>query len=152
MVGLYYNKALLDKAGIAVPKTLSELEAAMAKLKQQGTPPMMLGLLDGNMGQQLLSTLWEAQIESHDRKALDDLIYDVGGTFKDEKLIKAATMMKGWADKGYLFLAIRALATMMPPRCSRTVRRLFWSAAPGIWASLKTIKIFTLPRCRRVRV
>ncbi|WHS98477.1 MAG: Multiple sugar-binding protein [Pantoea stewartii] len=103
MVGLYYNKALLDKAGIAVPKTLSELEAAMAKLKQQGTPPMMLGLLDGNMGQQLLSTLWEAQIESHDRKALDDLIYDVGGTFKDEKLIKAATMMKGWADKGYLF-------------------------------------------------
>lgn len=103
MVGLYYNKALLDKAGVAVPKTLPELEAAMAKLKAAGTPPMMLGLLDGNMGQQLLSTLWEAQIESKDRKALDDLIYDVGGTFKDDKLVKAATMMKSWKDKGYLF-------------------------------------------------
>ena len=62
MVGLYYNKALLDKAGIAVPKTLAELESAMAKLKQQGTAPMMLGLLDGNMGQQLLSTLWQARM------------------------------------------------------------------------------------------
>jgi len=103
MVGLYYNKALLDKAGVAVPKTLPELEQAMEKLKAAGTPPMMLGLLDGNMGQQLLSTLWEAQIESSDRKKLDDLIYDVGGTFKDDKLVKAANLMKGWNDKGYLF-------------------------------------------------
>ncbi|MGY3068767.1 raffinose/stachyose/melibiose transport system substrate-binding protein [Pantoea agglomerans] len=103
MVGLYYNKALLDKAGIAVPKTLAELESAMAKLKQQGTAPMMLGLLDGNMGQQLLSTLWQAQIESHDRKTLDNLIYDVGGTFKDSKLVNAASMMKSWTDKGYFF-------------------------------------------------
>ncbi|ERK15116.1 putative sugar ABC transporter, substrate-binding protein [Pantoea sp. AS-PWVM4] len=103
MVGLYYNKALLDKAGIAVPKTLPELEQAMEKLKAQGTAPMMLGLLDGNMGQQLLSTLWEAQIESSDRKKLDDLIYDVGGTFKDDKLVKAANMMKSWNDKGYFF-------------------------------------------------
>ncbi|ADU67696.1 ABC transporter substrate-binding protein [Pantoea sp. At-9b] len=103
MVGLYYNKALLDKAGIAVPKTLPELEQAMAKLKAQGTAPMMLGLLDGNMGQQLLSTIWEAQIESSDRKKLDDLIYDVGGTFKDDKLVKAANMMKSWNDKGYFF-------------------------------------------------
>jgi len=103
MVGLYYNKALLDKAGVAVPKTLAELEQAMEKLKARGTPPMMLGLLDGNMGQQLLSTLWEAQIESSNRKKLDDLIYDVGGTFKDDKLVKAANMMKSWNDKGYLF-------------------------------------------------
>jgi len=54
MVGLYYNKALLDKAGVAVPKTLAELEQAMEKLKTQGTPPMMLGLLDGNMGSNCL--------------------------------------------------------------------------------------------------
>lgn len=109
MVGLYYNKALLDKAGVAVPKTLAELEQAMEKLKAQGTPPMMLGLLDGNMGQQLLSTLWEAQIESSDRKKLDDLIYDVGGTFKDDKLVKAANMMKSWNDKGYFFTGYQGI-------------------------------------------
>lgn len=103
MVGLYYNKALLDKAGIAVPKTLPELENAMAKLKEQGVAPMMLGLLDGNMGQQMLSTLWQAQIDSKDRKTLDDLIYDVGGTFKDPKLTKAGEMLKSWNDKGWFF-------------------------------------------------
>ncbi|MEJ5078156.1 ABC transporter substrate-binding protein [Erwinia sp. MYb535] len=109
MVGLYYNKALLDKAGIAVPKTLPELESAMAKLKEQGVAPMMLGLLDGNMGQQMLSTLWQAQIDSKDRKKLDDLIYDVGGTFKDDKLSRAATMMKDWNEKGYFFPGFQGL-------------------------------------------
>jgi raffinose/stachyose/melibiose transport system substrate-binding protein len=103
MVGLYYNKAVLDKAGIAVPKTLPEFEAALAKLKQQGTVPIMLGLLDGSVGAQLLSTLWEEQIESSDRKTLDDLIYDVGGTFKDSKLVKAAQTMQDWNKKGYFF-------------------------------------------------
>lgn len=103
MVGLYYNKAMLDKAGIAVPKTLAELERAMARLKEQGSVPLMLGLLDGNMGQHLMSAVWQAQIESSDRKTLDDLIYDVGGTFKDKKLVKAASLMKSWNDKGYLF-------------------------------------------------
>lgn len=103
MVGLYYNKAVLDKAGIAVPKTLSEFESAMAKLKDQGTAPLMLGLLDGSMGQQILSSVWQAQIDSSDRKKLDDLIYDIGGSFRDAKLIKAAAIMQEWNKKGYLF-------------------------------------------------
>ena len=86
-----------------MPETLPELESAMAKLKEQGVAPMMLGLLDGNMGQQMLSTLWQAQIDSKDRKTLDDLIYDVGGTFKDPKLTKAGEMLKSWNDKGWFF-------------------------------------------------
>lgn len=103
MVGLYYNKQLLDKAGIAVPKTMAEFEAAMAKLKEQGTAPLMLGILDGSAGQQMLTTLWQDQISSSDRKAMDDLIYDVGGTFKDAKLQKAAALMQEWNKKGYFF-------------------------------------------------
>ncbi|TKI05233.1 extracellular solute-binding protein [Martelella alba] len=103
MVGLYYNKALLDKAGIAVPKTLAQFESAMAKLKKQGISPLMLGLLDGNMGQQILSSVWQAQIDSSQRQKLDNLIYDVGGSFKDPKLIKAAALMQEWNKKGYLF-------------------------------------------------
>lgn len=103
MVGLFYNKALLDKAGIAVPKTLPEFESAMAKLKDQGTAPLMMGLLDGSMGQQMLSSLWQAQIDSSDRRKLDDLIYDIGGSFKDPKLVNAASMMQEWNKKGYLF-------------------------------------------------
>lgn len=103
MVGLYYNKALLDKAGIAVPKTLAEFETAMAKLKTQGTAPLMLGILDGAAGQQMLTTLWQDQISSSDRKGMDDLIYDIGGTFKDTKLQKAASLMQEWNKKEYFF-------------------------------------------------
>ncbi len=103
MIGLYYNKALLDKAGIAVPQTLPELEKAMATLKAKGIPPLMLGLLDGNMGQQLLSTLWETHIDSANRKPLDALIYGVGGTFNDPRLLKAAGIMQDWNQKGYFF-------------------------------------------------
>ncbi|MFS2224529.1 extracellular solute-binding protein [Pantoea sp. B65] len=103
MVGLYYNKAVLDKAGIPLPKTMADFEAALEKLKQAGTPGLMLGLLDGNAGQQMLSTLWEDQIDSGERQALDNLIYDVGGTFKDAKLEKAAQLMQDWNHKGYFF-------------------------------------------------
>ncbi|MDW8845807.1 extracellular solute-binding protein [Erwinia sp. MMLR14_017] len=103
MVGLYYNKALLDKVGIAVPKTLAEFETAMAKLKTQGTAPLMLGILDGAAGQQMLTTLWQDQISSSDRKGMDDLIYDIGGTFKDTKLQKAASLMQEWNKKEYFF-------------------------------------------------
>lgn len=103
MVGLYYNKALLDKAGIPVPKTMAEFNQALEKLKQAGTPGMMLGLLDGNAGQQMLSTLWEGQIDSSQRQALDKLIYDEGGSFKDPALVKAAGMMQEWNHKGYFF-------------------------------------------------
>ncbi|WP_413731871.1 extracellular solute-binding protein [Sodalis sp. RH20] len=103
MVGLYYNKKLLDQAGVAVPKNMDEFEAALPKLQQQGIAPMMMGLLDSNGGPHLLMMLWQDQIDSKDRKPLDDLIYGKGGTFHDAKLLKAATLMKTWADKGYFF-------------------------------------------------
>ncbi|TLV19963.1 extracellular solute-binding protein [Klebsiella indica] len=109
MVGLYYNKALLDKAGIPVPKTMAEFNQALEKLKQAGTPGLMLGLLDGNAGQQMLSTLWEVQIDSSKRQALDKLIYDVGGSFKDPALAKAAGMMQEWNHKGYFFQGFQGI-------------------------------------------
>lgn len=42
-VGLMYNQVILDRLNIPVPKTLSELEAAMKKIKSSGdTIPMVL--------------------------------------------------------------------------------------------------------------
>ncbi len=103
MVGLYYNKKILDQAGIPVPKDMDQFQAALAKLQQQGIAPLMLGLLDSNGGPHLLMMLWQDQIDSHDRQKLDDLVYGKGGTFLDAKLLKAVTLMKQWADKGYYF-------------------------------------------------
>ncbi len=103
MIGFYYNKALLDKAGLTPPKTMQELEADMAKLKAQGISPIMLGLLDGNAGQQMLSAIWEDQIDSSQRAPLDKLIYGEGGTFKKPALKHAAELMQKWNKKGYFF-------------------------------------------------
>lgn len=40
---LYYNKELMDKAGVQPPKTWDELMAAVPKLKAQGIAPFALG-------------------------------------------------------------------------------------------------------------
>ncbi|MFM2485580.1 extracellular solute-binding protein [Celerinatantimonas yamalensis] len=109
MVGFYYNQAILDKAGISVPKTMTQLNLDMAKLKKQGVAPMMLGLLDGNAGQQMLSALWQDQIDSSHRATLDKLIYDQGGTFHNPKLMKAAKLMQSWAKKGYFFQGFQGI-------------------------------------------
>ncbi|SHF23292.1 extracellular solute-binding protein [Vibrio gazogenes] len=103
MIGLYYNKALLDQAGLTAPKTMAEFEADMAKLKAKGIAPIILGLLDGNAGQQMLSAIWESQIDASKRESLDKLIYGKGGTFKNAALEHAAELMQSWNKKGYFF-------------------------------------------------
>jgi raffinose/stachyose/melibiose transport system substrate-binding protein len=103
MIGLYYNKALLDKAGVSLPKTIAEFETTMKQLKQKGIAPLMLGLLDGNAGQQMLSAFWEAQIDADQRRDLDKLIYGEGGSFLNPKLERAAQLMQQWGEAGYFF-------------------------------------------------
>jgi arabinogalactan oligomer/maltooligosaccharide transport system substrate-binding protein len=39
--GMYYNKAILDQAGLQVPKTFSELEAAVKPLSALGVAPLV---------------------------------------------------------------------------------------------------------------
>jgi ABC-type glycerol-3-phosphate transport system substrate-binding protein len=39
--GLYYNKALLDEAGLKVPKTIADLEAMVAPLARLGAAPLV---------------------------------------------------------------------------------------------------------------
>ncbi|MER6611884.1 ABC transporter substrate-binding protein [Streptomyces xantholiticus] len=43
VTGFYYNKAILDKHGIAVPKTHDDLLAAVKKLKAKGVVPIAQG-------------------------------------------------------------------------------------------------------------
>jgi len=44
---IYYNKAILDECGVAVPKTISELKTASAKIKAKGYIPMVTDGKDG---------------------------------------------------------------------------------------------------------
>jgi len=102
LVGLYYNEAVLKKAGVALPlKTFADFEAALAKVKAAGITPIAIGTSKGHMALHLWAALAQAQIGSADRAQLDDLVYGRGGTWNTDGNIKAATLEQDWADKGY---------------------------------------------------
>ena len=44
---IYYNKAILDECGVAVPKTMEDLKAASAKIRAKGYIPMVTDGKDG---------------------------------------------------------------------------------------------------------
>ena len=46
-VGVFYNKEIFANAGVAVPKTFADFEAALETLKASGETPIMFGNLDG---------------------------------------------------------------------------------------------------------
>ena len=50
VVGLFYNKDLMDKLGYSIPKTFSELESLLEKTKRAGYTPINFGNLDGWTG------------------------------------------------------------------------------------------------------
>ncbi|MEI8634257.1 hypothetical protein P4S72_23850 [Vibrio sp. PP-XX7] len=113
----------------------------MAKLKSKGIAPIMLGLLDGNAGQQMLSTLLGRSGLRIRRDYLDKLIYDNGGTFNDPKLQKAAMLMQKWNKQGYFFLVSKRIGHDDAATLFQNGQAAFLSAVHGIWGSLRPIKI-----------
>jgi raffinose/stachyose/melibiose transport system substrate-binding protein len=104
LVGLYYNKKILDGAGIKTPiASFEEFLKDLDTLKAKGIPPFMIGTVKQHMALHLFASMSQAQIDSADRKTLDDLIYDRGGTWKTEGNLKAAKLVLDWAKNGYFY-------------------------------------------------
>ncbi len=88
-LGLFYNEALLKDAGVAVPTTWSELEAACEKLTKDGVKGLAISAIGNEEGTfQFMPWLLSAggsvnQLDSEESKA--SLIY-----------------LKGLMDKGYI--------------------------------------------------
>jgi raffinose/stachyose/melibiose transport system substrate-binding protein len=102
MVGLYYNQKVLSDAGIsAPPKTFEELVKDADDLKAKGVTPFVIGTAKGHLALHLLTGIEQAHIDASNRKALDDLIYGRGGTFKTAADLDAATLVQKWATGGY---------------------------------------------------
>jgi len=80
MVGLYYNKKLLDQAGVPVPKTFDEFVAGLDTLKAKGITPFMMGTAKQHLALHMIAAISQAHIDASQRKSLDDLIYGRGGT------------------------------------------------------------------------
>ena len=102
MVGLYYNQKVLSDAGIAAPpKTFEELLADADALKAKGVPAFAIGTAKQHIALHMLTGMEQAHIDASSRKALDDVIYGRGGTFKTQAALDAATLMQKWAKEGY---------------------------------------------------
>jgi raffinose/stachyose/melibiose transport system substrate-binding protein len=99
VAGIFYNKRTFSDNGIAVPKTLGELEAACDKFLSLGIQPFGLA----NKAKYVASIYFMYLV---DRYAGSQTFADAagrkpGGTFEDPVFLWAAQKVQEWARKGY---------------------------------------------------
>jgi raffinose/stachyose/melibiose transport system substrate-binding protein len=100
IVGFYYNRSILADAGVELPKTVAELEAAFQTLKDAGQTPLAFGNTDKWSAIHLFG---EIQGTMTTREYLDGLIYRTGEqSFEDKSMIDAAAKLQDWVSKGFL--------------------------------------------------
>ncbi|MGU3408999.1 extracellular solute-binding protein [Microbacterium sp. M1A1_1b] len=100
LVGLYYNKSVLQKAGIdSPPKTVAELTADMQQVKSAGSLPLSYGDVEKSPGIHLYGLVLSA-LAGHD--AVNDLVAGKSGSWTGSDEVKAAQTITNWVDKGYV--------------------------------------------------
>jgi raffinose/stachyose/melibiose transport system substrate-binding protein len=100
LVGLYYNKAVLQKDGITnPPTTLDELTSDMAKVKQAGDLPLSYGDVEKSPGIHLYGFALSALAG---QKAVNDLVTSASGSWTGSQEVQAAKTVQGWQNSGYI--------------------------------------------------
>lgn len=100
LVGLYYNKSVLQQAGIdSPPTTVAELTADMAKVKSAGSLPLSYGDVEKSPGIHLYGLVLSA-LAGHD--AVNDLVAGKSGSWTGKDEVTAASTITDWVDKGYV--------------------------------------------------
>jgi raffinose/stachyose/melibiose transport system substrate-binding protein len=100
VVGLYYNKTLLAKVGLAPPKTLADLQADLPKIKAAGMLPIQLGTSDKNGAIHIFGLI---QAVLAGPAAVNDLVFGKGSaSWTDQTTLDAARTLQSWAKQGYV--------------------------------------------------
>ncbi len=96
---VFYNKTIFADLGIEVPQTIDDLEAACAKLKENGITPFALA----NASKWTGSMYYMYLVARHSGNAEFDAAYtqENGGSFTSEAFIYAAEKIQDWVKKGY---------------------------------------------------
>ncbi|MGW1345035.1 ABC transporter substrate-binding protein [Kribbella sp. NPDC002412] len=97
-VGVFYNKTLFAKYGIAAPKNLAELTSAAEKLKQNNVVPFAVSDKEGWQGGHLLSMSLSSAVGS---KGMDDLL-NGRTSWNTQPVVDSLAVWKEWNDKGLL--------------------------------------------------
>ncbi|MDJ1137373.1 ABC transporter substrate-binding protein [Streptomyces iconiensis] len=99
-VGVFYNRKVLDKAGVAPPKTWDDFTQALKKVKEAGELPIMLGNSDQYPGEQLLGTIQAQKVPVNKSRAWINGVPRT--TFATQGNRESADELREWAKKGYL--------------------------------------------------
>lgn len=97
--GFYYNKAILERLELELPRTLEEFEASLEAAAEAGEIPIQMGNLEQYPMINVLHPLL-CSITSVDY--LRDFVYgrnDV--SFDTPETVEAVTLLRDWADRGY---------------------------------------------------
>jgi len=101
IVGVYYNKAILEKLGLTLPTSFGEFEQDLAVAKQAGEVPIQFGNADGFPGIHEFAVI---QDQMAPESYLTDLIFGLQGnqlSFDTPENIQAATTLQDCVNKGY---------------------------------------------------
>lgn len=100
LVGVYYNKAMFEQAGVSVPKTFVEFEAALATFKEAGMTPLALGNLEGWPAFHVHGEILNALLDS--RQWVDNFVFGRGNvSVNTPENLAAAAKVQEWAANGY---------------------------------------------------
>jgi raffinose/stachyose/melibiose transport system substrate-binding protein len=101
LTGVFYNKALAAQVGMkAVPKTLAQLDALLAKAKAAGITP--IEQFNGGATGGLLFPLQQLMADYGSAAQIDRWVFDKpGATIDTPANVAAATHLQQWIQKGY---------------------------------------------------
>ncbi len=109
LVGVYYNKTIMNKLGLTLPTTFAEFEQQLGTAKQGGEIPIQYGDLDGWPGAHEWAAVQERYVpESWMTDFIFGLKYNQV-SFDTPGNLQAATKLQEWVRNGYFtpdFLAI----------------------------------------------
>jgi raffinose/stachyose/melibiose transport system substrate-binding protein len=100
LIGLYYNKTILDRVGAPAPTDLASFEDACSKVKAAGVVPIGYGSQDKGSSTAILLALQDL---FGDQKKINDFVYSAGSVKAGEiGMSEAAERLKSYQDKGWL--------------------------------------------------
>jgi raffinose/stachyose/melibiose transport system substrate-binding protein len=98
-IGVYYNKDVLEKAGVEPPKTWGELTDALPRLKDEGELPVQFGNLDKYPA---IHTFGVLQNQAGGAEETRESVFGRGDGFDNEPTEEAARTLADWRKQGYI--------------------------------------------------
>ncbi|SCK53425.1 carbohydrate ABC transporter substrate-binding protein, CUT1 family (TC 3.A.1.1.-) [Streptomyces sp. WMMB 714] len=98
-IGVYYNKDVLDDAGIEPPETWKDLTDALPELKDEGELPVQFGNLDKYPA---IHTFGVLQNQAGGADETRESVFGRGEGFDNDPTREAARTLADWKERGYV--------------------------------------------------